>query len=137
VSEEAFDFVFETLLVEAWHNATVAAVVFDDARTFLTANRAYLDLLGYSRKEMRDMKAGANLLVDEAGRLAYLDLFEREGQLHGRAPIHRKDGSVLIVDYFVVPTRVAHLPCSIALMWPTEKSERPASSPATSMRSAA
>ena len=38
-----------TMLTEAWHNASVAAVVFDQNRTFVAVNTAYLDLVGYSR----------------------------------------------------------------------------------------
>jgi uncharacterized protein len=105
---------------EALGNASVAAIVFDEERTFLTANAAYLDLVGYSGDEIRGMRAGANLLVDEEGRLAYLELIARHEHLHGNAPIRRKDDRTVMVDYFIVPTRVHERACFIALMWPAE-----------------
>src|ERR1700751_5345427 len=108
----------ESLLAEAWHNAEVGAMVFDDDPTFLTANAAYLDLLGYSRSEMSSIKAGTNLLADEPGRAPRGGRLIPEDRLHGKMPIRRKDGSVLNVDYFIVPTRVARLPYYIALLWP-------------------
>jgi hypothetical protein len=46
-----------------------------------------------------------------------IELLIREDRLHGTMPIQRKDGSVLNVDYFIVPTRVARLPYYIALLW--------------------
>ena len=118
MDEQTLAILHESLLAEAWHNAEVGAMVFDDDRTFLTANAAYLDLLGYSRSEMSSIKAGANLLADEPGRSAVIELLTREDRLNGTMPIRRKDGSVLNVDYFIVPTRVARLPYYIALLWP-------------------
>jgi PAS domain S-box-containing protein len=123
-SGDVFEILNETLLTEAWQNAKVGAVVFDDDRTFLTANQAYLELVGYSFDEIGRLKAGANLLADEEGRLGYLRLINRHERLHGSAPIRRKDGDVLMVDYFIVPTVVARLPYFIALMWPAESGRR-------------
>jgi len=123
-SGDVFELLHETLLIEAWQHAKVGAVVFDDDRTYLTANQAYLELVGYSRDEIGWLKAGANLLVDEDGRLGYLRLINRHERLHGSAPIRRKDGEVLMVDYFIVPTVVARLPYFIALMWPAESGAR-------------
>jgi PAS domain S-box-containing protein len=118
MDEQTLAILHESLLAEAWHNAEVGAIVFDDDRTFLTANAAYLDLLGYSRSEMSSIKAGTNLLADDPGRSAVIELLIREDRLNGTMPIRRKDGSVLNVDYFIVPTRVARLPYYIALLWP-------------------
>lgn len=109
-----------TILTEVWHNASVAAVVFDGNRTFVAANRAYLDLVGYSRDEISAMKAGANLLADEEGRLAYLELITRDQRLQGSAPIRRKDGQNLMVDYVIVPTHWHDHPFYMALLWPSE-----------------
>jgi PAS domain S-box-containing protein len=95
-------------------------MVFDDQRTFLAANTAYLALLGYSRREISELKAGANLLADEPGRVAVVELLVQTQRLHGTMPIRRKDGRVLNVDYSIVPTRVAGLPYYIALMWPAD-----------------
>jgi hypothetical protein len=47
-----------------------------------------------------------------------IELLIREDRLNGTMPVRRKDGSVLNVDYFIVPTRVARLPYYIALLWP-------------------
>jgi PAS domain S-box-containing protein len=118
MDEQTLAILHESLLAEAWHNAEVGAMVFDDDRTFLTANAAYLDLLGYSRSEMSSIKAGSNLLADEPGRSAVIELLIREDRLNGTMPIRRRDGSVLNVDYTIVPTRVAGLPYYIALLWP-------------------
>jgi PAS domain S-box-containing protein len=109
-----------TMLTEAWHNASVAAVVFDGNRTFVAVNSAYLDLVGYSRDEINARKAGANLLADEEGRLAYLELITRDERLQGSAPIRRKDGQSLMIDYVVVPTHVHDNPFYMALMWRSE-----------------
>jgi PAS domain S-box-containing protein len=119
VDDQTLALLDEALLADAWHNADVGVVVFDDRRTFLTANAAYLDLLGYSRPEMTGMRAGANLLADEEGQAAVIDLLVRNERLHGTMPIRRKDGGLLNVDYFVIPTRVARLPYYIALLWPS------------------
>jgi PAS domain-containing protein len=97
------------LLTEAWHNASVAAVVFDENRTFVAMNNAYLDLVGYSRDEINAMKAGTNLLADEEGRLAYLELITRDERLQGSAPIRTKDDQSLMVDYVIVPTHCASI----------------------------
>src|ERR1700760_4955579 len=110
----------DALLAEAWRNAESAAIVFDDERTFLAANPAYLDLLGYSRQEVSELKAGANLLADEPGRAAVIELLVQKERLHGTMPIRRKDGRVLNVDYSIVPTRIARLPYFIAMLWPTD-----------------
>ena len=90
MDEQTLAILHESLLAEAWHNAEVGAMVFDDDRTFLTANAAYLDLLGYSRSEMSSIKAGTNLLADEPGRSAVIELLTREDRLHGTMPIRRK-----------------------------------------------
>ena len=124
MDEQTLAILHESLLAEAWHNAEVAAIVFDDDRSFLTANAAYLDLLGYSREEIGSIKAGANLLADEAGRAAVIELLIREDRLHGTMPIRRTDNQVLNVDYFVIPTRVARLRYYIALIWPADGNSR-------------
>ena len=111
------------LLTEAWHNASVAAVVFDEDRTFVAVNNAYLDLVGYSRDEINAMKAGTNLLADEEGRLAYLELITRDERLQGSAPIRTKDDQSLMVDYVIVPTRVREHPFYMALLWRSEDAQ--------------
>jgi PAS domain S-box-containing protein len=113
--------VHDTLLAEAWQNAHVAAVVFDEGRTYLTANRTYLELVGYSRDEIAALRAGANILADEEGRLAYLELITRRQHLDGSAPLRRKDGEVFMADYVIVPTLVSRMPFFMALMWPTDE----------------
>jgi PAS domain S-box-containing protein len=120
VDEQTLAILHESLLAEAWHNADVGVIVFDDRRTFLTANAAYLDLLGYSRQEISGLRAGSNLLADEDGRGAVIELLVHNQRLHGTMPIRRKDGGLLNVDYFVIPTRVARLPYYIALLWPAD-----------------
>ena len=110
----------ETLLTEAWQNAEIAAVVFDEGQEYLTANRAYLSLVGYSYDEIKDKAPGANILTDEEGRLAYVDLVTQHPRLDGSTPIRRKDGSLLIVDYVIVRTSVSTLPFFMALMWPSD-----------------
>ena len=112
-----------TMLTEAWHNASVAAVVFDENRTFVAMNGAYLDLVGYSRDEINARRAGANLLADEEGRLAYLELITRDERLQGSAPIRRKDGQNLMLDYVIVPTHVYEHPFYMALMWRSESEQ--------------
>jgi PAS domain S-box-containing protein len=114
------EIVHETLLTEAWQNAQVGAVVFDEGRSFLAANRMYLELVGYSREEIADIKPGANIVTDEEGRLAYLDLLDSHERLSGSTPIRRKDGEVFVVNYVIVPTFVSRLPFFMALMWPPE-----------------
>jgi PAS domain S-box-containing protein len=125
LDEQTLAILHESLLAEAWHNAEVGVMVFDDDRTFLTANAAYLDLLGYSRQEIGGLRAGANLLADEEGRAAVIDLLVRTQRLSGTMPIRRKDGGLLNVDYFVIPTRVARLPYYIALLWPADGGGHP------------
>jgi hypothetical protein len=56
-------------------------------------------------------------LISEEGRLAYLELITRDERLQGSAPIRRKDGQNLMIDYVVVPTHVHEHPFYMALMW--------------------
>ena len=112
-----------TMLTEAWHNVSVAAVVFDENRTFVAANSAYLDLVGYSRDEINGRKAGANLLADEEGRLAYLDLITQNERLQGSAPIRRKNGQNLMLDYVIVRTHVHEHSFYMALLWRSENEQ--------------
>ena len=110
----------ETLLTEAWQNAEIAAVVFDEGPGVPDREPAYLSLVGHSYDEIKDKAPGANILTDEEGRLTYVDLVTQHPRLDGSTPIRRKDGSLLIVDYVIVRTSVSTLPFFMALMWPSD-----------------
>jgi PAS domain S-box-containing protein len=120
LTREPLELVHDTLLTEAWQNASVAVAVFDESRAFLAANEKYLDLVGYARDDIRDATAGENILADERGRLAYFDLLIRDRQLRGTTPIQRKDGTVVAVDYLIVETLVYRFPYFMALLWSAE-----------------
>ena len=113
----ATEVVQSALLLDAWNNADVGVVVFGDDRRFISMNDAYCRLTGYARNEVVELRAGHDLGADDLSR----DQFETvvRGRRHlGEGKLHRKDGSVVDVQFLTVRSTVAHLPYWIALVWP-------------------
>jgi PAS domain S-box-containing protein len=106
-----------TLLGDAWERAEIGAVVFNDARRYLSANSAYCALTGYSREEITDLKAGHNLLLEETSQGDFIHHLTG-GRRLGEAVIRHKDGSAVPVSYMIIPSEVSELPCYIGLVWP-------------------
>src|SRR5512140_1991034 len=95
----------QTRLGEAWLNASVAVVMFDEQRNFVAANDEYCRLTGYSREEIKQLRVGTDLAADNASRGIYATIV-RGGRPKGAGRLRRKDGSTLMVKYRVVTTTV-------------------------------
>lgn len=109
----------ETLLGEAWNNASEAVVVFDDDRRLLAYNRAYADLVGF------EIEAHGAFGQSGEGRLDALESWADVGEFPAQPPgeigtarLHRHDGDELEVRYRVTTTVVGGLPYFVALVWP-------------------
>jgi PAS domain S-box-containing protein len=110
-----------SLLGDAWDNAEIGAVVFNDARRYLAANPAYCALTGYSREEIAGLRAGHNLLLQAMSQAEFIERITDREHL-GQAVVRRKDGTPLPVSYMLIPTQVSQFPCYIGLIWPRDRS---------------
>lgn len=99
-SADTIELLHQTLLGDAWDNASVAAVVFDDDRNVISANQAYCDLVGCPRDRIREV---------------FEPLAETRS---GRGAIRREAGDVVRVEWQTIRTRVSGLPYFIGLVWP-------------------
>jgi len=111
------ELIHATVLWDAWQDADIGVVLFDDSGRYHATNRAYLTMTGRTRAGTERLRAGHNLADDPESRARFVEIIK--GDLsHGRATIERADGESLEVDYLVTPTTVAGLPHFIGLMWP-------------------
>jgi len=118
--ESPIDFLHQTLLGDAWDNAEVAAVVFDDDRRFITVNHAYCDLTGYSREEITQLRAGEDLVADEETKRAVDAIVAGKAMSRARrGTVRRRDGGLVEIEWVTIRTKVSSLPYFIGLVWPT------------------
>jgi len=99
---EAAALVHETLLGDGWQNATIGAAITDDDDRYVACNDAFCRLTGYSRSEIVEPTASLELTPD---------------QTFGTGHIRRKDGTVVPVNYWRVPTKVAQADFYLVLLW--------------------
>jgi PAS domain-containing protein len=99
-SAATIELLHQTLLGDAWHNASVGVVVFDDDRHVISANDAYCDLVGYARDEIHEV---VEALADGHST---------------RGTLRRKDGELVRVEWETVGTRVSGLPYVIGIVRP-------------------
>ncbi len=108
----------ETLLGEAWNNASEAVVVFDDDRRLITYNRAYAELIGFDVEAHGAFgSTGGGVMEDPAGWADFRRILAGPGRELGHARFRRGDGEEIDVRYRVLSTVVAGLPYFLALVW--------------------
>jgi PAS domain S-box-containing protein len=107
----------EPLLREALATAEAAITVFTSERRFLAANDRYLELTGYARDELADLRAGENLRLDQLAEERFIELITSAISA-GEADILRQNGEPLAVEYVVIPTHIGGERHFIGLMWP-------------------
>jgi PAS domain S-box-containing protein len=113
--------IHQTLLGDAWENATAAISVFSDDGRYIACNRAFCELSGYTREEIMQMRVGVDLAADDRN----LQLFKGivgEGRRRGTGGLKRKDGTVVECDVEAIATTVANLPYHIVLYFGTSTS---------------
>jgi PAS domain S-box-containing protein len=115
------DLVQVTLLGEALEHLRVAVIVAQEGDNPIAVNQAACELTGYSRDELLALPA-----AELSGRTAreherkLLD-FTRHGRAPGHAPLRRKDGSIIEVQYRWIPTRVAGMDLHVFFVAPTDE----------------
>lgn len=111
--------VHATLLGDGWAASGISAGIITEEGRYVACNEAMCKLTGYSRSEMLEMNAGARLAADDAARENYADAQSGERRW-GFGDLRRKDGDVVGVNYWLIPTLVAQVPYMVALMWAAE-----------------
>jgi PAS domain S-box-containing protein len=128
--DETWAITHATLLGDGWRAAGVAAGIIDEHGNYIACNDALCDLTGYTRQELLAMRAGEQLAADDAARANYVEARRRE-RLWGFGQLRRRDGGVVSVNYWLIPTQVVGLPYSVALMWAEGNGPNLAERPAT------
>lgn len=95
----------QTLLGDAWENASVAVAVFDDDRNFIAFNSAFCRLVGSEREELLAGRVAPGLASAPSG----------------TAELAHGDGSSVRVRFQAIETTVSGLPYLISLVWPEEE----------------
>ncbi len=115
------DLVQVTLLGEALEHLRVAVIVSQEGDNPIAVNQAACELTGYSRDELLALPA-----AELSGRTAreherkLLD-FTGHGRAPGHAPLRRKDGSIIDVQYRWVATRVAGMDIHVFFVAPADE----------------
>lgn len=110
-------FLHQTLLGEAWDNATVALAVFSDDGRYIACNTAFCQLTGYTRAEVITMRVGVDLAPDERANTQLFREIVGDVRVVGSGGLKKKDGSVITVNFWAIRTRAAHLPYYLVLYW--------------------
>jgi PAS domain S-box-containing protein len=113
---EATALVHETLLGDGWQNATIGAAITDDDARYIACNDAFCRLVGYSRSELVELTANLELAAGPDGGESFRRAFSGE-QMFGTGDLRCKDGSVVRVNYWLVPTKVAQADFYLVLLW--------------------
>lgn len=112
----AEDLINQTLVGEAWSNASLAMLVVDDDGHYVATNRSACTLTGYTHSELLKLRAGRDLAGDEASKTIYRAL-QREQRMQGKKLVRRKDGSLLPCRYWGVRTKVGRMQYFIMMLW--------------------
>jgi PAS domain S-box-containing protein len=103
------------LLGEAMANLANGAVfVWDEDRNYVAVNDAACTLVGLSREEILEMAVG-DLTPNRAA--PHFEEVQRVPRTAGRSAIHRRDGSVVPIEWVTFHTRVAELPYMVSVCW--------------------
>jgi PAS domain S-box-containing protein len=107
------------LLGEALDTATLAVFVFEDDEHYVAVNDAACALSGYSREELLELRL-RELSADPEQTLVNLKQVASGRRTSGRAPMRRKDGTVIEVEYRAAQATIAGVPFLVALYWRPE-----------------
>ena len=113
--------VHQTLLGDAWENATAAISVFSDDGRYIACNHAFCELSGYSRDEVVQMRVGVDLAADDRNRELFRDIVGGR-EPRGAGGLKRKDGTVVEVEVLAIATTVAGLPYHLVLYFESRTS---------------
>jgi PAS domain S-box-containing protein len=105
-----------TFFGEATLNASVAALLADEAGVYIAANDEACRLTGFDREQLAGIRMGG-LAVDDASRQLFAQIM-RGTNLQGRKDVRQRDGGNTPCGYWAIPTRVARLPYFLLLLWP-------------------
>ena len=115
--------VHQTLLGDAWDNASLAVAVFSDDGRYIACNDAFCRLTGYTRDEVTKMRVGVDLAPDPPKNTKLFKEIVGYKRQIGSGGLKRKDGTVTTVNFWAIETRVANLPYFITMYW--DASQRP------------
>jgi PAS domain S-box-containing protein len=96
----------ETVLREHGDDPRLAVFVGSLHGRYLHVSDYACELLRYDREELLRFKPGQLSQRSEAERAAKIERFRRKGRATGRAPVRRKDGSVIELEYQAFRTSV-------------------------------
>src|SRR4051794_16685942 len=113
--------IHQTLLGDAWENATAAISIFNDDGRYIACNRAFCELSDYSREEIVQMRVGVDLAADGRNLQLFRDIVGNSRR-RGDGGLKRKDGTVVEVEVEAIATTVANLPYHIVLYFPSSTS---------------
>jgi PAS domain S-box-containing protein len=119
IVETAQSMLMRTLIGEAVDEARVGVVVYDDNGSYIAANRAMCEVLGYTLDELlalRPVDVSARSEKTVAKGLAAL---LSDGSASGTARLRRKDGTVVAGRYVAARTTVARLDYYVSIFEPT------------------
>jgi PAS domain S-box-containing protein len=121
VRQDVGAMVHQTLLGEAWEQASVAVAIFSDDGRYVACNRAFCELTGYTRDEVAELRVGVELAPEpDANTKLFRDIVGGRRDV-GSGGLKRKDGAVLTVNVWAIETRAANLPYFIVLYWPASR----------------
>lgn len=110
------ELVNQTIVGEAWVNASLPMLVVDDDGHYVATNASACKLTGYSHTELLNLRAGQDLAGDEASKKIYRAL-ERDQRMQGKKLVRRKDGSLVPCRYWGVRTTVGRMQYFILMLW--------------------
>jgi PAS domain S-box-containing protein len=96
----------ETVLREHGGDPRLAVFVGNLQGQYLHVSDYACELLRYDREELLRFKPGQLSERSEAEHAAKVERFRREGKAKGRAPVRRKDGTVIELEYRAFRTSV-------------------------------
>ncbi|MGZ8793303.1 MAG: PAS domain S-box protein [Gaiellaceae bacterium] len=102
---ERIDLVQASLLGEALDRGPLLVFVADESMRYLAVNQLACETLGYTREELLGLRVDDIAVAPEAP-----DLYEqmlREANQRGRTELRRKDGSVVLFNYWARETTTA------------------------------
>ena len=102
-----------SLLGEAIENGPTAVFVADEHGKYVAVNQAACLMLGYSREELLGLRVHDVARYDEA-RNEWAEM-RTSGTRIGKAPLTRKDGTIVEFSYIAGATLVAGMPVFVSV----------------------
>jgi PAS domain S-box-containing protein len=106
----------QTLVGEAWVNASLPMLIVDDDGHYVATNESVCKLTGYTHTELMGLRAGQDLAGDAASRTIYAAL-ERGKRMQGRKLVRCKDGALVPCRYWGIRTSVGKMGYFILMLW--------------------